>query len=96
LKERGILAVPRYIQKPAFMCEVFQKQRTFGSSRYPFSIARPQAIDYRAESFPGTSEALERVLVIPWNDRYTTEDVEYIASEIGFAVQSLSAEYLTL
>jgi perosamine synthetase len=33
LKEQGIAAAPRYIQKPAFMCEIFQKQRTFGDSR---------------------------------------------------------------
>lgn len=41
LKERGIASAPRYIQKPAFMCEVFQKQRTFGQSRHPFTVARP-------------------------------------------------------
>src|SRR2546426_8470971 len=28
-KERGLPSSPPYIQKPAFMCEVFQKQRTF-------------------------------------------------------------------
>jgi dTDP-4-amino-4,6-dideoxygalactose transaminase len=89
LKERGILAVPRYIQKPAFMCEVFQKRRTFGSSQYPFSIARAEAIDYRSERFPGTMSALERVLVVPWNDRYTIDDVEYIASGIEWAIQRL-------
>ncbi len=94
LKERDILAAPRYIQKPAFMCEVFQKRRTFGSSGYPFSIARPQAVDYRPERFPGTLEALERVLVIPWNDRYTREDVDYIAEAIEAAVGSLTREYL--
>jgi len=95
LKERGILAVPRYIQKPAFMCEVFQKRRTFGSSQYPFSIARPQAIDYRLERFPGTASALERVLVVPWNDRYTMDDVEYIANGIAWALQNLSVEYVS-
>lgn len=82
LKERGILTVPRYIQKPAFMCEVFRERRTFGSSEYPFTLARPQALDYRPERFPGTFAALERVLVVPWNDRYTFEDVEYIADGI--------------
>jgi hypothetical protein len=71
------------------MCEVFQKRRTFGSSQYPFSIARAEAIDYRSERFPGTMSALERVLVVPWNDRYTIDDVEYIASGIEWAIQRL-------
>src|SRR4051812_47780847 len=41
LKEKGIASAPRYIQKPAFQCEVFREQRTFGRSRYPFTLARP-------------------------------------------------------
>ena len=46
LKERGIACAPRYIQKPAFQCEVFRDQRTFGDSRFPFTLARPEAVDY--------------------------------------------------
>src|SRR5205807_1823823 len=34
---RGISSAPRYIQKPAFMCEIFQKRRTFGKSEFPFT-----------------------------------------------------------
>jgi perosamine synthetase len=82
LKERGIASAPRYIQKPAFQCEVFQKQRTFGSSRYPFTLARPEAVDYDRGRFPGTFEALEGVLVLPWNERYTDEHLEYLADAL--------------
>jgi perosamine synthetase len=85
LRERDIFTAPRYIQKPAFACEIFQKQRTFGNSRWPFAIARPEAVDYDASRFPGTYEALERVLVVPWNDRFTDEDVAYIADGIRWA-----------
>ena len=70
LKQRGIFSAPRYIQKPAFACEVFREQRTFGNSRWPFTLARPEAVDYRPERFPGTyagprrdpRAALERAL----------------------------------
>ncbi|HKS27645.1 MAG TPA: DegT/DnrJ/EryC1/StrS family aminotransferase [Pyrinomonadaceae bacterium] len=89
LKERGIASAPRYIQKPAFMCEVFQKQRTFGSSRYPFTLARQEALDYNPQLFPGTFEALRDVLVLPWNENYTDEHVDYIADSISGAVESL-------
>lgn len=90
LKQRGILAVPRYIQKPAFMSAVFAERRTFGKSQYPFSLARPQALDYSRDRFPGTFAALERVLVVPWNDRYTVDDVRYIADGIRWAVGQLA------
>jgi perosamine synthetase len=87
LKDLGVNSVPRYIQKPAFMCEVFQKQRTFGDSRYPFTLARPEAVDYDPYRFPGAFAALEDILVLPWNERYTGEHVEYITASIYKAVE---------
>jgi dTDP-4-amino-4,6-dideoxygalactose transaminase len=87
LKDLGVHSVPRYIQKPAFMCEVFQKQRTFGNSRYPFTLARPEALDYRPTRFPGTFSSLEDILVLPWNERYTEEHVDYIATSIARAAE---------
>jgi dTDP-4-amino-4,6-dideoxygalactose transaminase len=89
LKERGIASAPRYIQKPAFQCEVFQKQRTFGESRWPFTLARPEAVDYSPERFPGVFSGLENILVLPWNERYTDEHVDYIATALRDAVGRL-------
>src|SRR5262249_16289721 len=82
LKERGIASAPRYIQKPAFQCAVFRDQRTFGTSRWPFTLARPEAVDYSPERFPGTIAALEGVLVLPWNECYTNDHVNYIATSL--------------
>ena len=87
LKQHGIASAPRYIQKPAFQCAVVRDQRTFGNSRFPFTLARPEAIDYAPERFPGTFEGLERILVLPWNERYTEEHVDHIA----FAIRSQHA-----
>ena len=64
-----IAAAPRYIQKPAFRCKVFADQVTFGTSRWPFTLARPEAVDYSAERFPGTFGGLDQVLVLRWNER---------------------------
>jgi len=89
LKGKGIESSPRYIQKPAFMCDIFQKQRTFGSSKYPFTLARPEVLDYRAERFPGTFAALQSILVLPWNERYTEEHVEYIAASLREAIEQI-------
>lgn len=89
LKEKGIFSAPRYIQKPAFMCEIFQKQRTFGNSRFPFTLARPEAVDYDPSLFTGTYAGLEAVLVLPWNERYTDEHINYIADAIHESVSQL-------
>jgi len=90
LGDKGISAAPRYIQKPAFMCEVFQQQRTFGNSHYPFTLARAEAVNYDRDRFPGTFAALDSVLVVPWNERYTEAHVDYIARAIHQAVAQLS------
>ena len=90
LKEEGIFSAPRYIQKPAFQCEIFEKQRTFGNSRFPFTLAKPEAIDYAPANFPGTFAGLEHVLVLPWNEAYTDEHIDYIADAIKEAIAQLS------
>jgi dTDP-4-amino-4,6-dideoxygalactose transaminase len=94
LKEKGIASAPRYIQKPAFQCEVFQKQRTFGNSRYPFNLARPETLNYERRRFPGTFAALEGVLVLPWNERYTTAHVDYIAEAVRDALERCATSTL--
>ncbi|MCA9187706.1 MAG: DegT/DnrJ/EryC1/StrS family aminotransferase [Pirellulaceae bacterium] len=86
LKARGIACAPRYIQKPAFDCQIFRQQRTFGNSRFPFTLARPEAVDYSRSRFPETYAALDSVLVLPWNENYTTEHVDYIATSLREAV----------
>ena len=89
LKPLGIFSAPRYIQKPAFQCQIFSEQRTFGESRFPFTLARPEAVNYDRARFPGTFAGLEAVLVLPWNERYQPEHVEFIAAAIRESVAKL-------
>jgi dTDP-4-amino-4,6-dideoxygalactose transaminase len=89
LAARGIASAPRYIQKPAFRCAVFRDQRTFGASRFPFTLARPEAVDYDAARFPGAFAALDRLLVLPWNERYRPEHVERVAAAVEDSVADL-------
>ena len=91
LGELGVAAAPRYIKKPAYGCAVFQDQRTFGTSRYPFTLARPEALDYSDARFLGATEALSRVLVLPWNERYESGHVNAIAARIDAAVASVAS-----
>jgi perosamine synthetase len=89
LKTYDVASAPRYIQKPAFMCEVIRDQRTLGNSRWPFTLASPQAVDYDRSRFPGAFRALDRILVLPWNERYTEEHVDYLAASLKRAAASL-------
>jgi dTDP-4-amino-4,6-dideoxygalactose transaminase len=82
LKARQISCAPRYIQKPAFMCKIFQEQKTFGNSHFPFTLARPEVLQYDESRFPLTLQALQNVLVLPWNENYLEEHVNYISDAI--------------
>jgi perosamine synthetase len=88
LRPLGIPSAPRYINKPAFRCGVFTDQKTFGQSRFPFTLARPEAVDYSAERFPGTFAFLDSVLVLSFNERYTPEHAEFVADGLRLAVNT--------
>ncbi len=85
-----IATAPRYIQKPAFDCAVIRNQKTFGASRWPWTLAQPSAVDYSPARFAGTYSYLERVLVVPVNERYTDEHVAHLAAAIRAAAVKLS------
>ncbi len=89
LKEKNIFSAPRYIVKPAFMCQVFQEKNTLGDSHFPFNLAREGAVDYEMENYPLTAKALHDVLVLPWNEKYTDEHVEYIAENVRIVAGKL-------
>lgn len=93
LKEAfGIYSAPRYIKKPAFLCRIFREQNTFGASGFPFRgphRAGLPPIHYNSKDYPGTQRALERICVLPWNEKYTEEDIIYIAEAIRNTAQEL-------
>lgn len=90
LRDKGIMCAPRYIQKPAFECQVIRDQVTFGKSRWPWTLASPDAVDYSREKFSGSYQALSHVLVLPWNELYTDDHVDYLADQIRDAVMAVT------
>ena len=92
LKARGIWSAPRYIQKPAFMCQVIADRVTFGKSGFPSVGPHREGlppVEYRVEDYPGTTEALSRVCVLPWNEFYTEDDVRWIATAVQDVAEQL-------
>lgn len=92
LKAYNVASAPRYIQKPAFECQVLRDQETFAKSRWPFTLARAEAVDYSPSRFPGTYQALNQVLVLPWNEKYTEAHADHIAASIRAQHKVLSAK----
>ena len=86
LREWTVPSAPRYIQKPAYRCGLFRDQKTLGSSRWPFSLARPEAVDYDDDRFPGALSFLDRVLVLPWSERLEAEHIDHVADAIRAVV----------
>jgi len=94
LKERGVFSAPRYIQKPAFMCEVFRDENTFGKSGFPFRGPHREGlppVEYREEEYPGIAEALSRICVLPWNEKYTEDDVRFVADAVIETAEELGS-----
>jgi len=92
LKKEGIFSAPRYIQKPAFMCQIFKERNTFGDSRFPFDgecRKNDPPVIYDPKDFPGTYDALSHVVVLPWNESYTEEHINFIAENIREVARKL-------
>ena len=87
-----VASAPRYVRKPAFQCRVFADRRTFGDSHWPFSLARPSAINYDIAGYPGTMAALDAMLVLPLNERYGEEEADYLVAAIANAVRGEELE----
>ncbi|MEM1097663.1 MAG: DegT/DnrJ/EryC1/StrS family aminotransferase [Planctomycetota bacterium] len=92
LRNLGIPAAPRYIQKPAFECEIIRDQKTFGTSRWPFSVGRPEAARYRRDDFPGAYDGLANVVILPLNEGFTDEHADFIIASFDAAMNELLGE----
>lgn len=90
LRDRNIASAPRYIQKPAFRCGVFADRKGLGESGFPFTEARPGALDHDPAGYPGTFGYLDRVLVLPWNERFDEHHVDALAAAIQRGVLDLA------
>lgn len=78
LREAGVPAAPRYIQKPAFDCQVMRDWFA-ANGRGPRAGV---SYDERAEAYPGAYSGLAQVMILAWNEFYTDAHVEAIAKAI--------------
>lgn len=88
LKTYDVASAPRYVVKPAYKCQVFREQNTFGDSHYPFNLARSEALNYDDANFQGTIKGLHDILVLPINEKYEAHHIEFLADSIREAVEA--------
>jgi dTDP-4-amino-4,6-dideoxygalactose transaminase len=92
MQQAGIACVPRYIQKPAFECELFTDWQRSPITWLPLQHnprrERRQPLFARSD-YPGAVQALEHVVVLPINERYTPGHVQTVASAIATAAAEL-------
>lgn len=81
LAAHGVASAPHYIQRPAYETAVFRAWRDHPVVAGPYLAAKrvPQP---EAGSMPGTERALERLLVLPWNEHYDRADLAFLADAI--------------
>lgn len=93
MRDRGVFCVPRYIQKPAFECALFQDWSASPVSFLPLQHNprrdQPQPLFHRKD-YPGAVRALDRVIVLPINELYTREHVAHVAGVIRTEAAALA------
>ena len=93
MRDNGVFCVPRYIQKPAFECQLFTDFNASPVSAMPFMNSdrrqQPQPL-FDRQDYPGTVRALERVVVLPINELYTQQHIDYVTSVIRSQTEVLA------
>ena len=93
MRALGVACAPRYVQKPAFECQVFTNWRDHPVSRLPLSHNPRGATEgplFRREDYPGAVRGLEQVVVLPINERYRPHHVVQVADAIREAHEELT------
>jgi len=92
MQQAGVACVPRYVQKPAFECELFRDWSASPITAMPLQhnprrdAAQPL---FRRADYPGAVRGLEQVIVLPINERYEERHIQHVAATIRTAVGAL-------
>lgn len=81
LLAEGVRCRRRHLPRPIFDEDVLREQKTFGQSRYPFSLD-PNYKPPRTADYPGYLEFDRRQIILPWASRVTAQQVSQIAAAI--------------
>lgn len=80
LLAEGVPAWVQYCAKPLYCSPLFEGQRTYGRSAYPFSAFGSQ--DFGPGLCPQAEKTLKTVIAVHWNENYTPDHVDQIQAAI--------------
>jgi dTDP-4-amino-4,6-dideoxygalactose transaminase len=94
MREQGIACAPRYVQKPAFECQLFRDWRRSPVTALPLS-QNPRGTNqgplFDRSDYPGPVLGLDQVVVLPINERYQYGHLLGITAAIRTAYEELTA-----
>ncbi len=93
MKARGVFCAPRYVQKPAFECELFRDFDAHPVTRLPLehNPRRSQAQPlFRRADYGGAVAALDSVIVLPIDELYEDRHVAIVCDVIRDEAKALS------
>jgi dTDP-4-amino-4,6-dideoxygalactose transaminase len=83
LVAEGVPASYSYIGEPMYLKTPLREKKTFAKNKHPFDCpAYGRPISYAPGLCPSAEAVLKKLIVIPWNEKYTKEDVDDIAEAI--------------
>lgn len=87
LGEVGVPAMPHYIRRPAYRTAVLREWAAHPVTRGPFERAGREPAP-PPQATVGTDRALQRLLVLPWNEHYRPEHLAYLFEALQGAVRT--------
>lgn len=93
MRDAGIACAPRYVQKPAFECQLFRDWREHPVSSLPLQHNPRGSAEgplFERADYPGAIAGLEQVVVLPINERYHEGHAMLVADAIGNAWRELT------
>ena len=87
----GISASAGYIGDPIFECSAaLAEHRTYGSSQFPFdSLYTNRSFEQIQTLCPQTRKILDRLVLLPFNENFSNEDVDDIAGGVRKVAEEL-------
>jgi dTDP-4-amino-4,6-dideoxygalactose transaminase len=92
VKAEGIPCLPGYTRKPMYAYPIFCEKRFDGPNHSSSDEHSPWAdVSYQDTSCPNAEQVLKDVIVFPWNEMYSMEDVQDIARALTKVTKHFSA-----
>ncbi len=93
VQAEGIPLGGAWIGKPLYMFEALADRIAYGTSDYPFDVARDKPVEYHEGLCPVAELALRQLRTISINERFTDQDVRDCAAGVRKVAEAFAARH---